>query len=278
MTAPLRPTPCSTTSLVLPTICCVRKRVDEALVVAGLARSREEATALIDDDRVTVNGAPVLNHARQVAETDRLVVLDVERFVSRGGLKLEAALTHFDALGDPVAVAESRVLDAGASTGGFVDCLLQRGAAHVVACDVGRGLLHPRIAGDPRVTVRDGVNVRELTALVAAGEITADVDLVVADLSFISLTVVVNDLVTAVRAGGELLVLVKPQFEARKEEVDRGHGVISDPVVRERCIAMVRNALEVAGARVVADVESAVPGLAGNREHWLRARKHRAAQ
>ncbi|MEY3575731.1 MAG: rRNA (cytidine-2-O)-methyltransferase TlyA [Actinomycetota bacterium] len=270
--------PCLTISLVLLTICCVRRRVDEALVVAALARSRDEALALIDDDRVTVNGAPVFNPARQVADSDHLAVLEVERFVSRGGLKLEAALAHFDALGDPVPVAHQRVLDAGASTGGFVDCLLQRGAAQIVACDVGRGLLHPRIAGDSRVVVRDGVNVRELGAHVAAGEIASEVDLVVADLSFISLTLVVEALVAVVRNGGELLVLVKPQFEARKDEVDRGHGVISDPIVRERCVSVVRAALATAGAHVVGDVASAVPGPAGNREHWLRARKHKAAQ
>ncbi len=254
------------------------RRVDEALVVAGLARSRDEASALIDDDRVTVNGAPVLNHARQVSESDRLVVLEVERFVSRGGLKLDAALEYFANTNQPVAVHGSRVLDAGASTGGFVDCLLQRGAAHVVACDVGRGLLHPRIASDPRVDTRDEVNAREIAALVATGALRGEFDLVVADLSFISLTLVVDGLVAVTRNGGELLVLVKPQFEARKEEVDRGRGVITDESIRARCIDTVRAALDLAGATVVGEVGSAVPGPAGNREHWLRARAQRAAE
>ena len=240
------------------------QRVDRALVSAGLARSIEEAHALIADDRVTVNGAPVMNAARQVSARDHVAVVEVAKFVSRGGLKLEAAL---DALG--VSVSGARVLDAGASTGGFVDCLLQRGAAHVVACDVGRGLLHPKVANDPRVEVCDEVNARDIGDMVRDGRLSGGFDLVVADLSFISLTTVAKSLMDAARAGGTLLLLVKPQFEATKEEVDRGSGVIADDAVRQRCIRAVRDSLERLGARYVADVECAVPGPAGNREHWL---------
>ena len=115
------------------------QRIDRALVAAGLARDTSEALQLIAQDRVTVNGAPVLNAARQVHPRDQVAVVDVAQFVSRGGLKLDAALNHFAQAGDAVAIAGARVLDAGASTGGFVDCLLQRGAGQVVACDVGRG-------------------------------------------------------------------------------------------------------------------------------------------
>ena len=229
-----------------------------------MARSIEEAHALIADDRVTVNGAPVMNAARQVSARDHVAVVEVAKFVSRGGLKLESAL---DALG--VSVSGARVLDAGASTGGFVDCLLQRGAAQVVACDVGRGLLHPKVANDPRVEVRDEVNARDIGDMVRDGRLSGGFDVVVADLSFISLTTVAKSLMDAARAGGTLLLLVKPQFEATKEEVDRGSGVIADDAVRQRCIRMVRDSLERLGARYVADVECAVPGLAGNREHWL---------
>lgn len=240
------------------------QRVDRALVSAGLVRSIEEAHALIADDRVTVNGAPVMNAARQVSARDHVAVVEVAKFVSRGGLKLEAAL---DALG--VSVSGARVLDAGASTGGFVDCLLQRGAAHVVACDVGRGLLHPKVANDPRVEVCDEVNARDIGDMVRDGRLSGGFDVVVADLSFISLTTVAKSLMDAARAGGTLLLLVKPQFEATKEEVDRGSGVIADDAVRQRCIRTVRDSLERLGARYVADVECAVPGPAGNREHWL---------
>jgi 23S rRNA (cytidine1920-2'-O)/16S rRNA (cytidine1409-2'-O)-methyltransferase len=240
------------------------QRIDRALVSARLARTVEEARALIADDRVTVNGAPVLNEARQVTLRDQVAVIEVARFVSRGGLKLDAALEHLG-----ISVVGARVLDAGASTGGFVDCLLQRGAAKVVACDVGRGLLHPRIARDDRVEVHDEVNARDISALVRDGMLSGDFDLVVADLSFISLTTVVSSLVAATRGGGTLLLLVKPQFEATKEEVDKGSGVIADDVVRRRCVDTVRQSLERIGARFVADVECSVPGPAGNREHWL---------
>lgn len=247
------------------------RRIDRALVAEGLASDEAEARALIEDDRVTVNGAPVLNVARQVAANDSLAVIEIRRFVSRGGLKLDAALEHFGTTGHPVPVTGSRILDIGASTGGFVDCLLQRGAARVVTCDVGQGLLHPRLAADPRVEVRDGVNARDLPALVASGSFPTDFDLVVVDVSFVSLRLVVDGVVATLRAGGEALLLVKPQFEATKAEADRGGGVISDDVVRRRCIAEVRNCLVEHGLRVIGEVESAVPGPAGNREHWIRA-------
>jgi 23S rRNA (cytidine1920-2'-O)/16S rRNA (cytidine1409-2'-O)-methyltransferase len=146
---------------------------------------------------------------------------------------------------------------------------LQRGAAQVVACDVGRGLLHPKVATDPRVEVRDEVNARDIGAMVREGSMQGDFDLVVADLSFISLTAVAESLMAAARKGGTLLLLVKPQFEATKEEVDKGSGVISDEAIRQRCIGAVRASLERLGARFVAEVECAVPGPAGNREHWL---------
>lgn len=247
------------------------RRVADALVVAGLARDHDEARALIENDRVTVNGAPVLNAARQVSAGDVLAVVEETRFVGRGGLKLSGALDHFESTGRPLPVVGARVLDLGASTGGFVDCLLQRGAAQVVACDVGRGLLHPRIAVDPRVEVRDGVNARDIASIVERGEIVGGFDLVVADLSFVSLKLVVGQIAAVLRPGGEALLLVKPQFEASKREVDRGKGVISDATVRRRCIDEVAAALRAARFEVVGEVESAIPGPAGNREQWIRA-------
>jgi len=247
------------------------RRIDEALVAEGLSRSVGEATELIADDRVTVNGAPVLNVARQVTDRDQLAVVPLAKYVSRGGLKLEAALEHFAQQRRPLAIAGARVLDAGASTGGFVDCLLQSGAACVVACDVGNGLLHPRIATDPRVEVRDAVNAREIGTMLVDGSLHGEFDLVVADLSFISLRLVLAGLVAATRSGGELLVLVKPQFEATRPEVDRGGGVITDETIRRRCIDEVAVEFALLGAVVTGEVPCAVPGPAGNREHWLRA-------
>lgn len=247
------------------------RRIDQALVAAGLARDDAEARALIEDDRVTVNGAPVLNVARQVVASDQVAVIEIQRFVSRGGLKLDAALAHFAATERPISVKDASVLDVGASTGGFVDCMLQRGAARVVTCDVGRGLLHPRLVADSRVEVHDGVNARDLPALVDAGNFPRDFDIVVVDVSFISLRVVLDGIIATMRPGGEALLLVKPQFEATKAEADRGGGVIVDDEIRRRCIAEVKTAMVDRGFRVVGEIESAVPGPAGNREHWIRA-------
>lgn len=247
------------------------RRIDRALVADGLARDELEARALIEDDRVTVNGAPVLNTARQVSVSDALAVIPLRKFVSRGGLKLEAALEQFARAESPLHVSGCRVLDIGASTGGFVDCLLEWGAASVVACDVGHGLLHPRLAADPRVDVRDGVNARDIPALVQCGDFPAGFDLVVADVSFISLRMLIDGIEAVLTPGGEALLLVKPQFEATKVEADRGGGVISDETVRRRCIESVSRSLEEHGFTVLGEVDSAVPGPAGNREHWIRA-------
>jgi len=248
-----------------------RRRIDQYLVTEGVALDVSAARALIEDDRVTVNGAPVLNPARQVGPSDQVVVVPAERFVSRGGIKLDAALDHFERMGGGIQIAGSRVLDVGASTGGFVDCVLQRGAASVVACDVGHGLLHPRIANDPRVEVRDGVNARTIGELVATGKWQADFDVIIVDVSFISLRTILSDVCSALRSGGELLALVKPQFEATKHEVDLGGGVIEDEGVRKRCIAEVSAAISQCGLTVVGGVDCAIHGPAGNREHWLRA-------
>lgn len=237
----------------------------------GLVRDEAEARALIADDRVTVNGAPVMNAARQVSAGDALAIVPLRKFVSRGGLKLEAALEHFAGSDKPLLVAGSRVVDIGASTGGFVDCLLERGAAFVVACDVGHGLLHPRLAADPRVEVRDGVNARDLPTLVGRGDFPNGFDLVVADVSFISLRMIMDGIRAVLGSRGEALLLVKPQFEATKEEADRGGGVITDELVRRRCVDTVARTLEEHGFAVCGDVESAIPGPAGNREHWIRA-------
>ena len=182
------------------------------------------------------------------------------RFVSRGGEKLDAALTAFD-----IDVTDRIGLDAGASTGGFTDCLLQRGAARVIAVDVGYGQLHDKLRADPRVTVRERTNVRDLV-------LEEPVDLIVADLSFISLATVAPALVGInARPAADVVALVKPQFEAGKDAAARARGVIRDASVRDAAIASAREALVAERFEVVAEVDSALPGPKGNVERFIHA-------
>jgi 23S rRNA (cytidine1920-2'-O)/16S rRNA (cytidine1409-2'-O)-methyltransferase len=186
------------------------------------------------------------------------------RFVGRGGEKLDAALERF-----AVPVAGRRALDAGASTGGFTDCLLQRGADEVVAVDVGYGQLHERLRADPRVDVRERTNVRSLDREALGGP----VDLVVADLSFISLRTVLPVLVPLVEPGGDLVVLVKPQFEAGRREAARGSGVIREPEVWRRVLEEVATAAAESGADRMDEMESPLTGADGNVEFLLHLRR-----
>ena len=240
-----------------------RQRLDAELVRRRLVDSRVDAARAIDERRVLVNGALADKAARQVHAGDAIVVQgDPPRFVSRGGEKLDAAL---DAFG--LDVAGWRVLDAGASTGGFTDCLLQRGAAHVVALDVGHGQLHPRIRGDARVTVIERFHVRDVTATAIEGA----VQLVTADLSFISLTRVIPALVGVLDSQGQLVLLVKPQFEAGRAEASRGHGIITDPEIHARVRQEVDAALTDAGCRVSGWIDSPIQGGDGNLEFLVHA-------
>ncbi|HEX2192278.1 MAG TPA: TlyA family rRNA (cytidine-2'-O)-methyltransferase, partial [Acidimicrobiales bacterium] len=239
----------------------MRRRLDLELVRRGLAPTRERARLDIAAGRVTVGGAPADKPARLVAPGEPLAVHPAPaRFVSRGGEKLAAALDAF-----PVAVVGADALDAGASTGGFTDCLLQRGAAAVTAVDVGRGQLDHRLRTDPRVTVVEGTNLRFLD-LAALGRADRPFSLVVADLSFISLRLVAPVLVGLAAAGADLVVLVKPQFEAGRAEADRGAGVIRDPAVWRRVLDEVGGALEAAGAVMMGLVVSPLLGARGNVE------------
>ncbi len=229
----------------------------------GLLPSREQAAAAIAAQRVTVNGAVADKPARLVAPADAInLVGDAPRFVSRGGEKLDAALTRFG-----IDVSGWRALDAGASTGGFTDCLLQRGARGVVAVDVGYGQLHERLRADPRVDVRERVNVRALDA----GAIGGAVDIVVADLSFISLRTVAPSLLACARPGAPLVLLVKPQFEAGRTEAAKGKGVIRDPDVRARTLEEVSGAFAALGAAIMGTMESPITGADGNVEYLLHA-------
>jgi 23S rRNA (cytidine1920-2'-O)/16S rRNA (cytidine1409-2'-O)-methyltransferase len=218
---------------------------------------------------VLVGGAVADKPSRLVAESDAIVVdTGGRRFVSRGGDKLDAALDRF-----PIAVSGRRCLDAGASTGGFTDCLLIRGAATVLAVDVGYGQLHPRLREDDRVVVRERTNIRHLDDASLDGADGPDgFELIVGDLSFISLTTVVPVLVGLAAAGADLVLLVKPQFEVGHVEVSRGRGVVRDQGLRRRALDGVASALVTAGATIMGAMASPVLGPAGNAEYLLWAR------
>jgi 23S rRNA (cytidine1920-2'-O)/16S rRNA (cytidine1409-2'-O)-methyltransferase len=239
-----------------------KRRLDVELVKRGLATSRAEAGALVAAGRVLVGGAVAEKVARQVAPSEPVVVAGPPaRFASRGGDKLDAALERF-----AVDVHGKDALDAGASTGGFTDCLLQRGAAHVVAVDVGHGQLLPRLRSDDRVDVLERANIRHLRP----GDVGDQrFDLVVADLSFISLMMVANALLALAKPVADLVVLVKPQFEAGKAAVSKGKGVVRDPKIWAAVLCDVGGAFEAGGATVAGGMASPLLGAQGNVEFFL---------
>ncbi len=245
-----------------------RLRLDAELVRRGLARSREHASELIAAGRVTVGGARATKPATGVTtDVPVLVSDDPDRpdYVSRGGHKLAGALAAFGAAG--LAVGGRRCLDAGASTGGFTDVLLRAGAREVVAVDVGYGQLAWPLRSDDRVVVLDRTNVRDLTP-----ELVGDpVDLVVGDLSFISLRLVLDALVGVTDPAGDLVLMVKPQFEVGKERVGRG-GVVREPALWVDAVAAVAEAADRRGWGTRQVVASPLPGPSGNVEFflWLR--------
>jgi 23S rRNA (cytidine1920-2'-O)/16S rRNA (cytidine1409-2'-O)-methyltransferase len=230
----------------------VKKRIDILLVEQGLAETRTQAQALVLAGRVPGHGKP----GEQVDEAVSLEVTKSEPYVSRGGVKLANALTAFG-----VEPARLDALDVGASTGGFTDVLLQRGAARVIALDVGYGQLHPRIRDDPRVTVLERTNARQVTELPFAPQ------LVVCDVAFISVRTALPPLLALAAPAWRALVLVKPQFEAGREEVRR--GVVRDPEVHRRVLRQVAEAALAWGGEVVGVVDSGLPGPKGNREFFL---------
>ncbi|HSJ19809.1 MAG TPA: TlyA family RNA methyltransferase [Nocardioidaceae bacterium] len=245
-----------------------RLRLDAELVRRGLARSREHAGELIAARRVKVAGNVATKPATGVTTDVALVVLDDPDhpdYVSRGGHKLAGALAAFEPLG--LSVEGRRCLDAGASTGGFTDVLLRHGAAEVVAVDVGYGQLAWSLRQDPRVHVHDRTNVRELTV----ERIGEPVDVVVGDLSFISLLLVLDALLTVTREDGDLALMVKPQFEVGKDRVGKG-GVVRDPALRAEAVTAIAAAAAQRGWGARAVTTSPLPGPSGNVEFflWLR--------
>jgi 23S rRNA (cytidine1920-2'-O)/16S rRNA (cytidine1409-2'-O)-methyltransferase len=245
-------------------------RLDELLVARGLVESRAQAKALIMTGRVR-HGTERLEKPGKEFPTDlELTIEQPPRFVSRGGEKLVAALERF-----ALDFRGAHVLDVGASTGGFTDCALQAGAADVVCVDVGRAQLHAKLRADPRVTNLEKINARFLAA---ADLPRSEFDAIVMDLSFISLKSVLPAVWPLLRAGGTLVALVKPQFEAGKSEVDKGRGVIRDPAVQDAALAGVRDfaLAELAGAMLVGTMDSPITGADGNREFLLCLRKRGA--
>jgi 23S rRNA (cytidine1920-2'-O)/16S rRNA (cytidine1409-2'-O)-methyltransferase len=244
----------------------VKKRADVLLVEQGLCPSRARAQALVLAGVVRADGEPVRKAGDRLDASAVLSVNAAARsYVSRGGEKLAHALDAFADLD----VAEKVAVDVGASTGGFTDCLLRRGARRVYAVDVGYGQLAYELRTDPRVVVRERTNARELSAK----DFPEPIDLVTIDASFIGLGKLMPSVASIVRPGGSLVALVKPQFEAGRRAASRGKGVIRDPAVRDDAIAVARQAIIDAGFTVLAEADSALPGPKGNVERFVYARR-----
>ncbi len=238
-------------------------RADALLVSQGLAETRSQARRLILDGRVaTAAGEAVTKPAQTLPADASLRIVGGEPFVSRAGEKLEAFLKRF-----PVEIEGKEALDLGASTGGFTECLLRRGASHVTCVDVGHGQLHPRIASDPHVLNLEGLNARELHN---AELPHSDYDLVVMDLSFISLTLILPVAWPRLRRGGSLIALVKPQFEAGKDALKKGRGVIRDPSIHAQVLSDIKAFAGVLpAAKLIGECPSPIKGADGNREFLL---------
>ena len=240
-----------------------KARADRLLVERGLAASRSQAQALIMAGQVSTADRRIDKAGEQLDVDAPLHVKGGRRFVSRGGDKLDHALDHFDA----VTVKDRVCLDIGASTGGFTDCLLIRGAAKVYAVDVGYGQLHDKLRGDERVVVRERTNARDLQR-----EDFADtISLTVVDASFIGLGKLV-DAIQRVMPAGDLIALVKPQFEVGREAAAKTRGVVRDERLRQRAIGEVSDTLAAAGFELMGSVDSPIRGPKGNLEHFLHAR------
>jgi len=251
-----------------------RVRLDKALVAKLLVETEAEAQKAIDARIVSVNGAIAVSHGFMVAPSDELLVIVPPKFVSRGGFKLEAAIVEFN-----LDFEDKRVLDVGASTGGFSDCALQHGAQQVVALDVGKNLLHEKVSNDPRVVIVENTNAREISRLVKAGKPNFGklFDVVVVDLSFISVHEVLGQILSALKNEGIVIVLVKPQFEASKNEADKASGVITDSAIHRRVCQEVAAMATGLGCVVQGIIDSPIRGHDGNHEFLLVAKYTRLA-
>ena len=242
------------------------ERADRALVARGLFESRAKARAAIEAGQVSCDGRLVMRPSDLIAPDAEIEARPAHPWVGRGALKLVQALEAW-----PIAVEGRFVLDVGASTGGFTEVCLARGAAGVVAVDVGRGQLHPRVAADPRVVLLEGVDARDLTqALVPQAP-----DLIVCDVSFIGLAKALPPALSLARPGADLVALVKPQFEVGRDKIGKG-GLVKDPAARQGALEGVAAFLEGAEWRVRGTAESATPGGEGALEHLIWAQKEAA--
>jgi len=250
-----------------------RERLELVLVSRGVVVDIDAAKQAIDDRLVQVNGSIAISYLHLVAPNDQIFLAVTPRFVSRGGFKLEAALEHFK-----IDLAGLRVLDVGASTGGFTDCALQHGARQVVALDVGKNLLHEKLRGDERVVEISETNARDIGNLANNVAVAGDAlfsekfDVVVADLSFISVHEVLPSMLAVLKADGLLILLVKPQFEATRLEADKASGVIEDPEIHQRVCREVSEASSQKGCTVLGVIESPIRGQQGNIEFLLGAK------
>ncbi|MGA3189032.1 MAG: TlyA family RNA methyltransferase [Bryobacteraceae bacterium] len=236
----------------------MKHRLDQLVLERGLADSREKAQALILAGQVIVNGQKSSKPGHSIADDARIDLLERMPYVSRGGYKLAAALDHFS-----INVTNWTCLDVGASTGGFTDCLLQRGAAQVWAIDVGHGQFDWKLRNDPRVVVQEGVNARYL----APADYPVKFDLAVCDASFISTTLLIPAIAPLLVSPRRMIVLVKPQFEVGRADIGKG-GIVRDPALHEFACARVRNAVAALGLDS-AIIPSPILGTEGNREFLL---------
>jgi 23S rRNA (cytidine1920-2'-O)/16S rRNA (cytidine1409-2'-O)-methyltransferase len=239
-----------------------RQRLDLILVERGLVDSREKGQALILAGQVLVDGQKVDKPGHAVAPDSKIELAEQPRYVGRGGLKLEAALDHFS-----IQVCGKVCLDIGSSTGGFTDCLLQRGAARVYAIDVGTGQLDWKLRNDSRVIVHEQINARYLSR----NEVPEPIDLAVCDVSFISITMILPVLPNLLAKGAGMVILVKPQFELERHQVGKG-GIIRDPALHQQACRRVEDAVKQLGFQTEI-IPSPVLGAEGNQEFLLYARR-----
>jgi 23S rRNA (cytidine1920-2'-O)/16S rRNA (cytidine1409-2'-O)-methyltransferase len=240
-----------------------KQRLDVLLVERQLAPSREKAQALVLAGKVTVDGQPALKPGQSVSSEARIEVEPALRYVSRGGIKLEAALEAFQ-----IPVAGKVCIDVGTSTGGFTDCLLQHGALHVHAVDTGAGQIDWKLRTDPRVILHERTNARYLKP----EDIGETADLIVCDVSFISVTLLIPSLLPLLKEDGNWIILVKPQFEAGREFVGPG-GIVRDPSAHQKACDRVVSALNAEGFECEI-IDSPILGAEGNREFLLRAQRY----
>lgn len=252
-----------------------RERLDKVLVDRGLVKSREMARSLIMEGKVFVDGQKVTKAGTAISETSEIFLKEAALpYVSRGGLKLEAALHFFN-----IIVNNKIIMDVGSSTGGFTDCLLQKGAQKVYCIDVGYGQLAWSLRKDPRVIVLERTNIRDLDKLVRDGEsklkrpefedlVNSSIDMATVDVSFISLTKVIPTVLNYLKKEGEILALAKPQFEVGKGEVGKG-GIIKEEGKRLKAVEKVRENLEQLSLNTIGLFQSPIPGQKGNREYFL---------